>query len=412
MRRVPTRRDSALQDSFPRPGGTVVVAIGTAQIFAWGSSYYLLGGIAQQIAAETGWPLAWTVAGLSVGLLVAGLVSPHMGRAVAERGGKRVLAYSTLALAGGLLAIANAQSLVVYLLGWSVMGLGMGTGLYDAAFAALGRHFGEASRRPITALTLIAGFSSTVTWPLSTVLLDAVGWRGVCLAYAGIEIAICLPLYLIFAPGAVSVTPAPEPLAARATSGKATPSSRTLHILAATFTLTAAVTAIMSVNLIVVITALGVEKNAAVALAALLGPAQVAARLVEMIVGRRYHPVLTLVLATGSVAAGIAMLLAGPAAALPAIVIYGGGIGVAWVARGTVPMAIFGPEIYAVQVGRIARPALIAQALAPTAGAFMLQEWGIAPTLAVLSAAALSSCALSLALVRTARANPPAPNVG
>lgn len=287
------------------------------------------------------------------------------------------------------------------------MGLGMGTGLYDAAFAALGHHFGEASRRPITALTLIAGFSSTVTWPLSTVLLDAVGWRGVCLAYAGIEIAICLPLYLIFAPGAVSVTPAPEPLAARATSGKAIPSSRTLHILAATFTLTAAVTAI-----IVVITALGVEKNAAVALAALLGPAQVAARLVEMIVGRRYHPVVTLVLATGSVAAGIAMLLAGPAAALPAIVIYGGGIGVAWGARGTVPMAIFGPETYAVQVGRIARPALIAQALAPTAGAFMLQEWGIAPTLAVLSAAALSACALSLTLVRTARANPPAPNEG
>ena len=343
--------------------------------------------------------LAWAVAGLSVGLLVAGLVSPHMGRAVAWRGGRSVLAGSTVLLAAGLLGIASSHSIAFYLLGWAVMGLGMGAGLYDAAFATLGRHLGSASRQPIAALTVIAGFSSTITWPLSTLLFEAVGWRGACLAYAAIEIALCLPLYLVFAPGAAAPAQAPKPCAGHIRSSGPPPAG-TFCVLAATFTLISAITAIMSVNLIAIVTALGIELNAAVALATLLGPAQVLARLAEMAFGRCYQPAFTLVLATGGVAAGIGILLAGQVAVLPAILLYGGGIGVAWVARGTVPMAIFGPEAYAVQVGRLARPALIAQAIAPTVGAFAMHQWGIGTTLAILTAAALSAFTLSLALIR------------
>jgi hypothetical protein len=376
--------------------------MGIAQIFGWGCSYYLLGVLAAPISADTGWPFAWTVAGLSVGVAVAGLVSPHMGRAVSRRGGRSVLAASTLLMAAGLLVVAASPNMIAYFVGWGVMGLGMGIGLYDAAFATLGQHLGPASRRPITALTLIAGFASTVTWPLSAFLLPSLGWRGVCLAYAAIEVALCLPLYLAFAPWGARMHAA-EPGAPGSPAGTPPP-ARTFYVLAAIVTAISAITAFMSVNLIAIVAALGVERSAAVAFGALLGPSQVAARLAEMFLGRRYHPAFTLVLATGGVAVGIVMLLVAPAAALPAIVLYGGGIGLGWVARGTVPMALFGPATYAVQVGRLARPGLIAQAIAPTVGALLMQGFGVAATLAVLAFAALAALALALALTRAAPA--------
>jgi hypothetical protein len=375
----------------------VVLAVGVAQIFGWGSSYYLLGALAKPIAGETGWPLVLVLSGLSLALLIAGAISPQMGRTVARRGGKVVLAASTLLLAFGLGVVASSRSPISYLLGWSVMGLGMGLGLYDAAFAALGSHFGPASRKLITAMTLIAGFSSTLTWPLSLLLLDAVGWRGACLAYAALEIAVCLPLYLLFLPiGAANVHPS-----AGASGARSLLSPRSdFYILGVILTLLSSVTAILSVNLISIIVALGVASGAAVGLATLLGPAQIFARLVEMVLGQRYHPTITLALATGCLAIGIVLLRGGQTAIILGVLIYGGGVGVSWVARGTVPMAIFGPETYAVQMGRLARPALIAQAVAPTFGAFLMQQWGVEATLNIVAAAAVTGLGFAIALAR------------
>ena len=71
----------------------------------------------------------------------------------------------------------------------------MGAGLYDAAFATLGRLYGQDARQAITILTLFGGFASTVCWPLSAYLTAALGWRGACLAYAAMHLAVALPLY-------------------------------------------------------------------------------------------------------------------------------------------------------------------------------------------------------------------------
>ena len=394
---VYARRNVAALVPELHPAKTVI-ALGVAQI-GWGSSYYLLGALAQPIARETEWPLVLVLFGLSLALLIAGAISPQMGRAVARSGGRVLLAASTLLLAFGLVVVASSRSPIGYLLGWSVMGLGMGLGLYDAAFAALGSHFGPGSRKLITAMTLIAGFSSTLTWPLSLLLLGTVGWRGACLAYAALEIAVCLPLYLLFSPiGAATA----RPRAATAPTGAHDLSSprSDFCILGVVLTLISSVTAILSVNLISIIVALGVASGAAVGLATFLGPAQILARLVEMGVGRRYHPTITLAVATGCLASGI-LLLRGPEAAIvTGVLLYGAGVGVAWVARGTVPMAIFGPETYAVQLGRLARPALIAQAVAPTFGAFLMQQLGVEATLYALAAAALAALVFAIALAR------------
>ena len=145
----------------------VISALGVVQILAWGSSFYLPAVLAGPIAENTGWPLAWVVGGLSVGLLVAAFVSPRVGLAINRYGGRPVLALAALLLAAGLAALGFAPTLPVYLAGWLLIGLGMGCGLYDPAFATLGRLYGAEARPAITTLTLWGGFASTVCWPLS-----------------------------------------------------------------------------------------------------------------------------------------------------------------------------------------------------------------------------------------------------
>ena len=179
----------------------VITALGVTQIMAWGSSYYLPAVLARPIAVDTGWPLGWVIGGLSLGLLAAGAVSPIVGRVIASRGGRPVLAASACLLAMGLLLLSLAHSLPVFWAAWLVIGLGMGAGLYDPAFATLGRMYGESGRSAITALTLFGGFASTVCWPLSAFLESHVGWRGACQAYAAVQLGRGASHYL-FVPAA------------------------------------------------------------------------------------------------------------------------------------------------------------------------------------------------------------------
>ena len=168
----------------------MIGALGIIQILAWGSSYYLPAVLAGPIATDTGWPLPWIVGSLSAGLLVAGLISPRVGRLIGEHGGRPVLAGAALLIALGLVLLGIAPSLPVFVVGWLVLGAGMGAGLYDAAFATLGRQFGAAARPAITNLTLWGGFASTVCWPFSAWLVSQAGWRGACFTYAAIHVAV------------------------------------------------------------------------------------------------------------------------------------------------------------------------------------------------------------------------------
>jgi predicted MFS family arabinose efflux permease len=178
----------------------IIPALGITQIFAWGSTFYLPAALAPLIASDTGWPYDLTVAGVSVGLLVAGLASPRVGRLIADRGGRPVLAIGAVLLATGLLGIGTASSLAWYLVSWLVVGLGMSASLYDAAFSTLGRIYGACSRTPITAVTLFGGFASTVCWPLSAFLAARYGWRAACFTYAVVQIAVALPVHLLVLP--------------------------------------------------------------------------------------------------------------------------------------------------------------------------------------------------------------------
>jgi MFS family permease len=295
------------------------------------------------MSADTGWPLTWVVGGLSLGLVAAGLVSPRIGRAIHALGGRPVLAASSVLLAAGLAILALATNIRVFLGAWLVIGFGMGAGLYDAAFATIGRAYGSMARSAITTLTLWGGFASTVCWPLSAFLVEHVGWRGACWVYAGIQIAVALPVYLLLLPRS---PPEEEPTSSGA-SGAARPVTGVLPVhaqpcafllIAVVVTLGAATASAISVHLLTILQARGFELATAVALGALVGPSQVGARIVESAFGRHYHPMWTMMACTVLLAVGMGLLLVGFPVVAFALAVYGAGNGLASVSKGTVPL--------------------------------------------------------------------------
>jgi hypothetical protein len=371
------------------------------QIFAWGSSYYLLAVLAKPIAAETGWAQAWVVGGVSIGLLTAGVASPFVGRAIARLGGRPVLAVSAGLLAAGLLGLGLARSLPAYLLAWLMIGLGMGAGLYDPAFATLGRLYGHAGRSAITTLTLFGGFASTVCWPLSAFLEAHLGWRGVCMAYAGFQLCVALPTYLAVLPREPRHFAPSATQASRGTPAAAQPkvsSHGLLPLLATSITLASVISTTLSVHLLSILQAKGFTLAAAGSLGALVGPSQVAARTIEMLIARFHHPIWTKIASASLVAAGMAALWFGASVVVLALVLYGAGIGLESIARGTLPLAIFGPARYPVIVGRIAMPSLVAQAAAPSIGVALFETIGFDGALRAIVAAAICNVLLALVL--------------
>ncbi len=405
---TPAKMAPSQRPAADHPRILVVASVGVAQILAWGSSYYLIAVLAKPVVTATGWPLSWVVGGLSLGLLVSGLMAPSVGRLIDRHGGRPVLAASAVLLAAGLLVVGLAPSLPVYMIGWVVIGTGMGAGLYDPAFSTLGRLYGESARSAITQLTLFGGFSSTVCWPLSAFLVAHTGWRGTCLIYAAILLAVVLPLYLFCLPR----EPANAPAARSATTLTAPAQVRSddrfiFLVLAAGFILAYAIITIIAVHLLTLLQALGLTLTAAVGLGALLGPSQVGGRVLEMTFGRNTHPVWSMIASTILVAIGLVMLATAPAIAAVAIVFYGSGSGIRSIVRGTVPLALFGPEGYAILMGRLGLPTLLATAVSPSIGAFLLDRFGTNTTLAILCGAAVVNMALALLLVPFARRRPP-----
>jgi MFS family permease len=395
----------------PRQGGQAVIiaVLGFTQCLAWGSSYYLLAVLAKPIAADTGWPLTWVVAGLSLGLLVAGVASPAMGRAVERRGGRPVLAFGSVILALGLAGLGLSQSPISYFAAWAILGLGMAVGLYDAAFATLGRLYGAHARGLITNLTLIGGFASTVAWPLSALLVGTWGWRGACFAYAGMHLALGLPMHVLLLPREVRHPLATSragqvPADAESVPRTEDPWSRRHYLmlvwmLGGNFTLQVIISSVISVHLLSMLQRLGLELTAAVALGTLVGPSQVGGRVLEVAFGRRFHPVSTAIAASLFVLAGLILLLTmQPTVMAAALVLYGAGNGIKTIVKGTLPLALFGSSGYASLLGSLAMPMLLAQAVAPTLVAVTLPESRPERLLAILTSLALLNVLLSYAL--------------
>jgi len=379
-----------------------VLVLGVTQILAWGALFYPPVLTVPLIAAERGWSIAFTMGGFSLGLLAAGAVSPRVGAAIDQYGGHRVMPFGSLIGALGLVALAQADHWALYLAVWAVLGTAMAASLYDPAFATLGRIFGFRARPAITALTLVGGFASTVSWPLTHVLIDNVGWRGAYLIYAGLLAFIAAPLHAFVLPRARAAAEA-RPQSATAEPIKLLPTDGLAFVLVATaFAAYAFVPSGLAAHMLAIFQRLGLDAGTAVAIGALFGPAQVAARLVEFAFVRNVHPLWIARFAVAVLIAAFALLaalgLSAPVAALFALM-FGGANGLLTIARGTVPLALFGAEGYGRMIGRIGGAFLLIQALAPLILAFVVERVSDPAALAVTAAFATVALAC-LALIR------------
>jgi predicted MFS family arabinose efflux permease len=364
----------------------LVWAMGITQVLAWGSTYYLPAVLASPIAKETGWSITSVVGGLSWGLLVAGASSPAVGRQIDRRGGRSVLAASSLLLALGMLLMGLADDIATYYVAWTLIGAAMAAGLYDAAFSTLGRLFGEEARTSITGLTLLGGFASTIGWPVIAGLESWIGWRNACLTLAAAHLLIGLPVHALLIPGSTRQPPHPVMVESTDASEFRPGTTHQLFLLiAAMLTVLALVVSGISVHLLNVLKQLGIATAVALAIGMVIGPAQVLARVAEFSVGRHLHP-------TWSARAGVLLCLIGlgllitglPWLAFVAIALYGAGNGILTIARGTLPLALFGPQGYGVRMGLLARPVLVAQACGPIAAAYVLDSFGASVLLSVM----------------------------
>jgi MFS family permease len=373
----------------------VVTALGVSQTLAWASSYYLPAILADPIGASLHVPRSWIFGAFSMALLIAACAGPAVGRFIDRYGGRGVLALSNIVLAAGLAALAVANGLVMLFAAWAVLGLGMALGLYDAGFAALAALYGQNARGPITGVTLFAGFASTVSWPVSTVLNDAFGWRETVLVWAALNIVLGLPLNRLVLPLPARPVHFARPAAAKI----GWEPRKEMVLLAFVFAAAWFVTGAMATQLPALLERAGSTPVQAVAAAALVGPAQVMARAAEFVVLRRIHPLVSARIAASlhPLGAALFVVIGAPAAAV-FTVFYGAGNGLLTIARGTVPLAVFGPEGYGERTGLLGAPARAAQAFAPLLFGLLLDTiglWSIAVSVALCLAALAALLCLS-----------------
>ena len=353
-----------------------VAALGTAQTLAWASSYYLPAMLAAPMAAELGVSTPTVFAAFSVALIVSALLGPRAGAAIDRWGGRPVLMTTSLVFAVGLAGLGLARGPVGFFAAWVVMGVGMGGGLYEAAFAALVRLYGRESRGSITGITLVAGFASTVGWPLSTVLEAQFGWRGACFAWAALHLVLGLPLNALV-PRATAAPPAADPTVPRSPVDSGGGSWRATFVLSFVFATTWFISTAMAAHLPRLLQAAGASLATAVFVGALIGPSQVGARLLEFGLLGKLHPLLSARIASALHPLGALLLsLFGAPAAAAFGVLHGAGNGILTIAKGTLPLVIFGPHGYGRRQGLLMVPARLAQALSPWLFGLALDRWG------------------------------------
>jgi|UniRef100_UPI004047C405 MFS family permease len=369
-----------------------VGTMGLAQIIASAAAQYLPAVIAVQAARALDLPHVALFAGFSMALVISALLGPFAGRLVDRLGGRPVLMLSNIFFAASLITLGFAQGLWTLILAYALMGLGLATGLFEVAFAALVRLFGREARSTITGLTLVAGFASFVGWTVSVYVEARYGWRGVCWFWALVHLCIGLPLH--------AMMPTPSRILASTTDNKPnavqppqttktnsepiaiSPQQRRKEIivgvlLAYVFAANAFVGMGLMMHLPRLLQEMGVAVALAFTISSFVGPSQVVGRLIDYFYMQRWHPLISTrwAAACHPVAALLLMIFAGPIAFV-FVLLHGIGNGILIIARGNLPLAIFGANGYGRRQGWLMMPAKLAQAAAPFLFGLALTQWG------------------------------------
>jgi predicted MFS family arabinose efflux permease len=298
--------------------------------------------------------------------------------------------------------LAFVYNPATYLLAWAFLGVAMRMSLYDAAFAALVQVTPSRGRRAISYLTLFGGFASSVFWPIGHALNSAYGWRTTLLIFAVINLVVCLPLHWF---GLARRETPEQAEVAKAADAAAPPAGPVLEGAARTvamvlFSIIVAASAVvfgaLAVHLVPVLEATGLATATAVFIASLKGAAQVAGRIWDLTLARRWHPIDVGRVSVAFMPLSFLVLMLGGASfatALAFTLLFGVSNGLVTIMRGAVPLALFGPKGYGEVLGILATPYLLLAAISPAAFALVVERYGYDTGEALLLGAGVLSLA-------------------
>jgi MFS family permease len=347
---------------------SVTWALGLTQIIGYGTLYYSFGALAPSIARDLGWTEEWVYGVLSTSLLLGGLVAPISGAWADRFGAARVMARGSVAAALALAFCAMAPERFSFVIGLVAMEVASAFVLYATAFALLAQIAGRGAQQRITHLTLIAGFASTIFWPLTAMLHEHLTWREIYLIFAGLNLMICLPVHLWLARRArrqPADTPASAPNAPLLVDEQER--RRAFAIMLLSFALLGFVTSAITVHMLPMLATLGLG-SATVVITTLFGPAQVLSRLVNMQFGKDLpQPALAVLAAALMPVALIVLVSTAPWALGGAVfaILFGLGSGLSSIVSGTLPLVLFGTTGYGRRLGWISSARLVVSAFAP-----------------------------------------------
>jgi MFS family permease len=381
------------------PIGAVVWLLGLTQNLGYGTLYYSFAILAADMAAEFGWPVAWIYGAFSLALLVGGAVAPLAGRQMDRHGAAKVMTVGSVAAAAALALIAVAPNAIVFLIGLTALQAASTYVLYDAAFAHLVQRGGTDARRRILHLTLIAGFASTMFWPLTSALHAVLSWREVIGLFAVANLLVCFPVHAwLIRPNAAKSAPAGAgSLPAAAPMETPLPSAlrpKAFLLIATGFSLGGFLLSGILAQMVPLLSAVGLG-TAAVYASTLFGPSQVLIRFINMAAGSGRHPLtVTIIAATLLPIAVLVLAITAPATAgaVAFALLLGFGSGLTSIVRGTLPLALFGAAGYGAQLGKMASARLVLTAIAPFVLAFLVENAGAVT--ALLSLAAIGALGL------------------
>jgi len=378
----------------------IITGLGITQIIGWGTTYYALGALSEDIGRTTGWGSTLIFGAFSAALLLGGLLSRRLGHAVDTRGGRRMMAIGSLLCATGCGVLGAAHDPVTYTAGWLILGIAMRLATYDAAFASLAQITGGGTRRAISYLSLFGGLSSTVFWPIGHLLSEHVGWNGTFLVFALLHIFICLPIHLTVLGHSAGVAKEakPDPLIT-AIPLEGRERLIAMALFSAALALNGFIFSAISAHVVPLFRGLGYGGAEAVTYAALIGPAQVASRFGEILMGKNLRATRVGLISLGLLPLSLAAFMLGGISiwgVLAFALLYGASNGLVTIVKGAVALALFGPRGYGKVLGTLSAPSLALNAAAPLLFATVLQHWGSLGGIALVFAISLLS-ALAMA---------------
>lgn len=355
--------------------------LGIAQVLLWGCSYFALSILADPIIKETNWSPQFIYGYLSISILVSGIISPKIGKKINQSKKNYILFLSGIIMSFGLIIISFSYHKVSYLLGWIFVGIAMGFGLYDALFASLGKKYGKKASSSIVQITLISGFTTTIIWPILSYCTNQYGWRYTLLVFALILIITTLPIhYFSFIKQAEIKNEATDEKKINTTQANKTtivPDLKlSFYLLLINFSIGSLLMTGIYVYIIEILKSKGIGLKEAIAIGALLGPSQVGVRVLDLLFPKK-TPIITALISSTAIFLAFILLLFSHKIAFLGVIIFGLGNGMRSILRGTLPLWIFRPKIYATIIGNLALLPLITQAATPFLGGLIIQYFGI-----------------------------------